>query len=521
MNLYEICGSIAEELAQIEENEVSDRFLEEVSLFAGLWQALPEEQKKEEMQKLVDIIRKEKYLSAIYLYSFATYHIHDKKWMEELLEMILGITHLSVDTLYFLWWQISERFMLWPECETEHGKVLHWKLLHRICEIYAEDVKGSEWIEERERNGDLVVVITAQFLSGKVHGPTKTALDRCKALTEVLHKKVLLINTAEVLPTVGEVPYIGQVIPAYGEDLCNLESIEWRGLKIPFFQCDNNMPNIDVLKLLVNNIVQMKPQFVVEIGTGSILANLVSKCLPVLSVVTGFSRLSVTDTQYQVSALKVTDKERRILEHIGKDESHVISALFTFGLKEQQEKWTREELGLPQDKFLLVVVGTRLDLEIDDEFMRMLQSVDNRQIGVAYIGNFAKYERFSQDYPELRDAMYYLGVQKDVVAILELCDLFVNPIRLGGGTSAAEALSKGLPVVSTPYGDVGAIVGEDFWVEDYFDMAKMINRYQQDEAFYRMQSELAKKRAELLLDTDGEFVKVIKEFGDRMGENYI
>lgn len=117
--------------------------------------------------------------------------------------------------------------------------------------------------------------------------------------------------------------------------------------------------------------------------------------------------------------------------------------------------------------------------------------------------------------------MYYLGKREDVLAIFELCDLFVNPIRLGGGTSAVEAMSKGLPVVSTAYGDVGATVGEDFWIKDYSEMVKIINRYQRDKTFYQRQSELSKRKSEMLLDTDGEFMKVIKEFGNRMSEHYI
>lgn len=521
MNLEEIRKDIVNKLEHLSENEINEEFIDAVNLFDNLCKELPETQQQEEMQKVVDSIQKDKYLTAIYIYSLFTFRIHDKKWMEEMLETILKVQDWREETLYFMYWQIATRFMIWPECESINGKAALWKLFRRTCSKYATNVNSLKWIEEKERNKDFVVVIMAQYLD-PTHGPSKTALDRCKALMKAMHKEVLLINTAEALSVVGNtIPWAYVYNPIYAEELRNEEWIEWKGEKIPFVQCDNNMPNIDVLNFLIQEIVRMKPQFVVEIGTGSILANLVSKCLPVLSVVTGFSRLAVTETQYQVSALRISDKERWILGQVGKEESHVIPTTFTFGLKEQQETLTREELGLPENMFLAAVIGMRLDWEIDDEFMQMLKNIHNSEVGIVFIGNFPKFESFLSKYPELKDQMYYLGERKDVLAILEVCELFLNPIRLGGGTSAAEALCKGLPAVSTSYGDVGATVGEDFWVEDYAEMAEIVNRYRQDKEFYRKQSELAKRRAENLLDTDGEFVKVIKEFGNRMGEHYM
>lgn len=521
MEFDEILESIKSDLENIPNNAISEKLIQKVIRFGDLCQQLPKEQKQDALQKAVDIIRKEKYVCAIFMYSFFSSCIPKAKWMEELLETILEVRDIDADILYFLYWQIAARFMRQPECESEKGKVKHWKLFQCICQKYEKIFPDLKWIDESERNKNLIVVIASQFLDATVHGPTKTALDRCKTLIKVLHKKVLLINTAEALSQIGNIPFFGLYEPNYREELCSEEYIEWQNVNIPFFQCSNDMPNLDEMNVLIKQIIQLKPQFVIEIGTGSILANLVSKCLPVLSVNTGFSRLAVTETQCQLSMLQMTEKEQRILKQVGKRENHVISGVFTFGLKSQQGKLTREQLGLPDNKFLLAVVGMRLAEEIDASFMGMLNSIKNKQIAVVYIGQFERFEQFSQNYSDLEVDMYYLGIQEDVLAVLEVCDLFVNPIRLGGGTSAAEALTKGLPVVSTSYGDIGATIGEEFWVEDYTEMAKEINRYQKDPIFYKRQSELAKNRAQRLLDTDGEFVRAIGEFGKRIGEDYL
>lgn len=56
----------------------------------------------------------------------------------------------------------------------------------------------------------------------------------------------------------------------------------------------------------------------------------------------------------------------------------------------------------------------------------------------------------------------------------ECMDLYVNPKRSGGGSSVAESLYKGLPVVTLPVGDVSAAAGESFRVADYGEMAETI-----------------------------------------------
>lgn len=93
--------------------------------------------------------------------------------------------------------------------------------------------------------------------------------------------------------------------------------------------------------------------------------------------------------------------------------------------------------------------------------------------------------------------------------------MYINPIRSGGGTSSVEALYKGVPVVTTEYGDVATNVGETFWVKDYEEMKQTIRKYSDDRDYYQKQSRYALQRVKKLLDTDGEFVKIISEMERR------
>jgi len=50
----------------------------------------------------------------------------------------------------------------------------------------------------------------------------------------------------------------------------------------------------------------------------------------------------------------------------------------------------------------------------------------------------------------------FVGYCDDILALMELFDLYVNPNRMGGGFSVIEAFEKGVPGVYLPKGDVYA-----------------------------------------------------------------
>jgi glycosyltransferase involved in cell wall biosynthesis len=81
-----------------------------------------------------------------------------------------------------------------------------------------------------------------------------------------------------------------------------------------------------------------------------------------------------------------------------------------------------------------------------------------------------------------------LGFQNDMLAVLDCCDLYINPKRKGGGTSAFEAMYKGMPLVTLPVGDVGLAAGADFQAADYDEMIRQISEYKADREYYEVQS---------------------------------
>jgi len=97
-----------------------------------------------------------------------------------------------------------------------------------------------------------------------------------------------------------------------------------------------------------------------------------------------------------------------------------------------------------------------------------------------------------------------------MLAVLDNCDLYINPIRSGGGASSAEAMSKIL-VVTYRYGDVYGVVGDKFSVKNNKDFVKIIKKYATNKKFYKKMSKLALKKAKIITNPSSTLPKIIKK----------
>lgn len=423
----------------------------------------------------------------------------------------------SANTQYFIYYQLKFKLFVSSKLDMEESKAELWEYFREVVEEFAQVLTTPlEAIPEEERNKNLVVVITEQVTNTK-HGPTKTALDRCKALMTVLGKEVLLINTAEVTNVVGCIPLYDTRLGTYNKKILLAKELEWKGVKVPYLQCEQNMPDIDTLNELLGKIRRLAPGRVVSIGGSGMLSNLVNKMIPVLTVGLAPSDLEITTTKYQTLSRRLQDSDIHMLQKLGFSEDHVVESIFTSSLKPQTEHITRAELGIPDDKFVMFVIGYRLNEEVTDEFLQTIEEVMEKDMLLGFLGRFGNYQECISKYPKLKEQSVFFGDCEDILSRMEICDLYVNPIRKGGGTSCVEAMFKGVPVVSVAYGDVAVNVGEDFLVKDYAGMQDVIKRYHDEKDFYQVMSQKAEKRAEILLDTETEFARIMAEVDKREG----
>jgi len=131
---------------------------------------------------------------------------------------------------------------------------------------------------------------------------------------------------------------------------------------------------------------------------------------------------------------------------------------YRIALTPQQAELSRQAIGLPQDALVLVSVGFRLKAEIRDPWAARMEAFleAHPQAQWLLVGSG----------PALPPALTNrsgriraLAPRPDVRAICRACDIYLNPPRIGGGFSVAEAMADGLPVLALAGSDGGAKTG--------------------------------------------------------------
>ncbi len=477
-----------------------------------------EEKGDMELKLMKNISTYTDFSAKMYMSSFMYELTKNDYWFDMMLDALS-----TVDKNYFSWeimfqirGQLVAKMFVNPSLQTTHRKVVISRIYKNIIEEMKENIGLKlQRIPVEERNQDLVVVMTCQFLSIE-HGPTKTALDRCSTLIRKENKKVILINSGELLNIKNKLPVYSYRKGTYDDKLLELDFVEYQGITIPYYQCMHDMPNREGIIEVLNMIDELRPLYIIHIGGESPLCEYCNDIVPAISIGTVPSEVGCSMMELQVMGRALQERDMAIVEALGKTERNVIAGRFTSSVPMSKMPTSRKELGLPEDKFLCVVVGARLNYEVTDDFVKMMRSVSDK-VNFVFAGVFDDmYDYYSKEYVDFVDIAINLGFSNNMMGVYSVCDLYVNPIRQGGGTSVIEAMYEGLPAVTLNYGDVSLGCGEEFFVTDYNDMVKVIDRYTTDTEFYTEKSKRARDRAEEMLDSDTLFCEILRKIEERI-----
>jgi hypothetical protein len=131
-------------------------------------------------------------------------------------------------------------------------------------------------------------------------------------------------------------------------------------------------------------------------------------------------------------------------------------------VKRSRQQWpvTRAQLGVSEAAVIWVTAGFRLEHEIRPEWAtRMLALMAHHpEVVWLVIGGEGKLPGALRH--AVPDRVRALPTRADLAGILRIADIYVNPPRMGGGLSVAEAMAEGLAAVSLAGSDGGDKLGE-------------------------------------------------------------
>jgi len=430
------------------------------------------------------------------------------------LETTLDGNGVKADNLYFVWNQFKRISFKNLAVFDKKSRLLCDKIYEKCYSEFEKEL-NSYFIKIplEERNKNLVVISTIQFVS-ETHAPTRTVIERAKTLKK-LGKDVIIINTAEQYLREGYLPfycaYEGTVLDEYN----GVSEFDTGYGKILFIQIPANTSIPDRMQLMVKIINNTKPYYILSIGTGSILADLCGNIVPCASMALVFSTLPKTKNKMKILGRNLYKEEKKLYI-----EDDIIESRFTFELKPQKGIFSRESKELPEDRFILVVIGIRLEFEVTDAFMDMLEEVCSQGCYVVFAGIMDNYNKLMESYPVVSANSSFIGYCNDMLALMDICDLYVNPERLGGGFSIIEAFVKGKPGVYLKSGDVYTAGGESFAVDSFKEMAEQILKYKEDKDYYNSMSGLARERAKLMTSSEEAIADIDRQICERVESKY-
>lgn len=461
-----------------------------------------DEQKREQLERrYIQVLTKQTMYDGYFIFfvSFLMKAFQKEQYVELFLEVVESQTELTPWNKIFILHQLKTLFIHCPKLETEH-------IAHQIAEMessirsYLENTIVTERITREQRKDNLVFVMVADFL-GENHPVSRTALERCYVLQRGLGKHVRIISAGESCTMQDAIPMYQIQVRNRIDTYTSQKQYEYLGEKIELYQSEIPADSVEGFRKLMDYITEERPEYIIYVGEQSFVADIANRICPVLTISSTFSAIQNTKTEFLMTGRRVSDQEKSLLY------PQVIEIPFTFQLKKQKSVYTRSMFQIPENRFALVIVGMRLDADVTDEFLMNIQAEIEKGCYIIFIGKYDKYKIKCQTYPWLLDNSICLGVIDDVAGVLPVLDLYVNPFRLGGGYSVAEAFEAGIPAVSINYGDVAVAAGNDFCVEDYTQMNEMIEKYRTEPKFYTEMIKKAKARLEELTDEGGAFLK--------------
>jgi glycosyltransferase involved in cell wall biosynthesis len=494
-----------------------DIYREKKRELSSLYQSFHQQQ---ELYSVLDTEFADDDKTQIYLLSILLKCTKDAQIIDQIIHII---SKGNVDSYYcsVIEYQIAyETFSNSYPKETTYE--LQRKLHHYNVQRFKHELNvPTEYRTYSSRNKKRIAIVTEQLLDIN-HAPSKIVLEQCYALQQKLGMEIILficpIDMSQANPMSWHemvyqnfMPQLnGEYLIIYDEEGTKASQKEANGIfyirykdiivrgKQILFRNDTFAAQEALLQL----IYDYNPLFVYNINSVNPIADICGSFTAVVASCMSYG-YPVSDADILLKLQNTVNEQQSKRPYTILEDTQQLALDFqwSFHIDKPSIYYERIHYGIPEDEFVLSIVGNRLQFEITDEFVKALEQVlniDNR-ISIMLIGEYQSYkEIFNAEIFENR--IHSIGYQNKLASAIKMADLYINPPRSGGGTSALYALNAGVPVITLPDCDVAYNVGEQFICSNYEEMIHTIIRYKNNQEYYETQSRLGMEYAHRISD---------------------
>ncbi len=315
------------------------------------------------------------------------------------------------------------------------------------------------------------VAMVVSYLSDSNHTPTMIALQQAHLLVG-LGFEVQIFSSQEL--RIANMPhYLGNqgnlLTPPM--NVAELQKIIPDGVAVTF--CDEQFSLLFRSRQILGKIAEFDPDLVFFVGFNSPLLAPLYYARPVLGLcVHSVPPMAPVDA-WLAANLSLADQLSQVWGDSMPD-AFAFYHPYRISLKPVYTVLSRSALDLAQEDLVIVSVGARLEKEICGDWAVQIGELVQRHPSAVWVlvGGEGVLPSALAQMPAAKIRL--LPHHADVRSVYRCCDVYVNPPRLGGGFSVAEAMAEGLPIVAFADSDGGDKLG-DYAVETMADYVDTLN----------------------------------------------
>jgi hypothetical protein len=310
------------------------------------------------------------------------------------------------------------------------------------------------------------VALVAPFIGNAKHPPTDMALQQAELLLS-LGLEVTLFSCQEMLQ-----PHMAQYLGCRGDLAFSPPVMNELAARLPRgMQANLSDPVISMMRRwrdMLVKIAQFDPDLVMFVGLSSPLLHPLYAARPVLGLgIHAVSPMAPVDAWLTADAARAGRAGSEWGDALPPAFGHYHP--FRVKLAPEAAPVTRDQLAIGSGQLAMVTVGSRLPHEIRGPWATRMLAVLAHHPHLVWVlvggDGVLPPALAGADPAQLR----LFPHRTDLRSVLRCCDIYLNPPRMGGGFSVAEAMAEGLPVLALADGDGGsklagmALASDEAW----------------------------------------------------------
>ena len=417
------------------------------------------------------------------------------------------------DTLYGLVIDTTIMVFYYPQYIYKDFFIDRKKLQNKLCECYG--LKKLIQEQEIKKETNKIVIVTSRF--------------RPNCITDA--PSILVKNYALAYAKLGYTVKILVLYSSSDDDIENVSLLRIYGCSsntlvdysIEDFENydisidDNYISNINE-RLIgnVNTIIEFAPEYIIDMSDEMFIESIYLKdSIPVVNFPMRGNAYSSEASIYFVDSYNRVSKDMLLYNSIEMKNVRELVLGNVVIDNEDALAYSKEDYEL-NGKFILVTVGTRLNYEISYELIEYVgrELLEKYNMVWILVGDVIQ-KKNSYFYSLLQQRkIIEWGYEKNLFRLFKMCDLYLNPKRIGGGMSIKMCMYAGKPIAMVgTESDAYIYMHKDYIINNCIDdmMKYIIELYKNPELYKKISDKTRKQIEGYTIESDAKKIIEICE----------